>query len=101
MNKIAIIGSVASLGLVFGVASNKTVAQMSHEQMQPSQTKQTSQFRRIEQPLWAKAAVTAGGLGLIRLELWWFLLSKPKSQKAQSSSGLNKNHRGAENTEEG
>ncbi|PLZ09940.1 hypothetical protein [Fischerella thermalis] len=101
MNKIAIIGSVASLGLVFGVASNKTVAQMSHEQMQPSQTKQTSQFRRIEQPLWAKAAVTAGGLGLIRLELWWFLLSKPKSQKAQSSSGLNKNHRGAENAEEG
>jgi plastocyanin domain-containing protein len=101
MNKIAIIGSVASLGLVFGVTSNKTVAQMSHEQMQPSQTKQTSQFRRIEQPLWAKAAVTAGGLGLIGLELWWFLLSKPKSQKAQSSSGLNKKYRGAENAEEG
>jgi plastocyanin domain-containing protein len=88
MNKIAIIGSVASLGLVFGIASNKAVAQMSHEQMQPSQTKQTSQFHRIEQPLWAKAAVTAGGLGLIGLELWWFLLSKPKSQKAQSKQGI-------------
>ncbi|MBW4432750.1 MAG: hypothetical protein KME28_13730 [Pelatocladus maniniholoensis HA4357-MV3] len=82
MNKIAIIGSVASLGLVFGIASNKAVAQMSHEQMQPSQTKQTGQFRRIEQPLWAKGAVTAGGLGLIGLELWWFLLSKglPKNK---------------------
>ncbi|TFI54286.1 cupredoxin domain-containing protein [Mastigocladus laminosus UU774] len=88
MNKIAIIGSVASLGLVFGIASNKAVAQMSHEQMQPSQTQQTSQFRRMEQPIWAKAAVTAGGLGLIGLELWWFLLSKPKSQKAQSKQGI-------------
>ncbi|MBW4572993.1 MAG: cupredoxin domain-containing protein [Tolypothrix carrinoi HA7290-LM1] len=88
MNKIAIIGSIASLGLVFGIASNKAVAQMSHEQMQPSHTKQTGQFRRIEQPLWAKGAVTAGGLGLIGLELWWFLLSKPKSQKAQSKQGI-------------
>ncbi len=88
MNKIAIISSVASLGLVFGIASNSAVAQMSHEQMQLSQTKQTSQFRRIEQPLWAKGAVTAGGLGLIGLELWWFLLSKPKSQKAQSKQGI-------------
>ncbi|RUR75349.1 cupredoxin domain-containing protein [Chlorogloeopsis fritschii PCC 9212] len=88
MNKIAIIGSVASLGLVFGIASNKAVAQMSHEHMQPSQTKQTSQFRRIQQPLWVKGAVTAGGLGLIGLELWWFLLSKPKSQKAQSKQGI-------------
>ncbi len=88
MNKIAIIGSVASLGLIFGITSNKAVAQMSHEHMQPSQTQQTSQFRRIEQPLWAKAAVTAGGLGLIGLELWWFLLSKPKSQKAQSKQGI-------------
>ncbi|MDM9383908.1 cupredoxin domain-containing protein [Chlorogloeopsis sp. ULAP01] len=88
MNKIAIIGSVASLGLVFGIASDKVVAQMSHEHTQPSQTKPTSQFRRIEQPLWTKAAVTAGGLGLIGLELWWFLLSKPKSQKAQSKQGI-------------
>ncbi|WP_315788090.1 cupredoxin domain-containing protein [Fischerella sp. JS2] len=88
MNKTAIIGSVASLGLVFGIASHKAVAQMSHEQMQSSQAKQTSQFRRIEQPLWAKAAVSAGGLGLIGLELWWFLLSKPKSQKAQLKQGV-------------
>ncbi len=88
MNKIAIISSVASLGLIFGITSNKAVAQMSHEQMQPSQRQQTSQFRRMEQPIWAKAAVTAGGLGLIGLELWWFLLSKPKSQKAQSKQGI-------------
>ncbi|QYO68580.1 hypothetical protein JVX88_20020 [Leptolyngbya sp. 7M] len=50
-------------------------------EMQP-QTEQTGQFRRIEQPLGNKVAVTLGGLGLIGLELWWFLLSKPKSKKA-------------------
>ncbi|ARV59641.1 hypothetical protein BZZ01_14270 [Nostocales cyanobacterium HT-58-2] len=88
MNKITIIGSIASLGLMFGIASNKAVAQMSYEQMQPSQTRQTGQFRRIEQPLWVKGAVTAGGLGLIGLELWWFLLSKPKLQKARSNQGI-------------
>ncbi|MBW4501533.1 MAG: cupredoxin domain-containing protein [Scytonema hyalinum WJT4-NPBG1] len=88
MKKIAIISSIASLGLMFGIASNKAVAQMSHEQMQPSHTKQTGQFHRIEQLLWAKIAVTAGGLGLIGLELWWFVLSKPKSQKAQSKQGI-------------
>ncbi len=38
---------------------------------QPQQT-----FRRIEQPLAAKIGVTVGGLSLIGLELWWFLLSR-------------------------
>lgn len=41
----------------------------------------TGQFQRLEQPLWAKVAVTSAGLGLIGLELWWFLLSKPNSAK--------------------
>ncbi len=40
------------------------------------------QFRTIEQPLSTKMAVTAGGLALIGLELWWFLFSKPKAKKA-------------------
>ncbi|WP_017303066.1 hypothetical protein [Spirulina subsalsa] len=31
-------------------------------------------FEQIEQPLVLKLAVTAGGLGLIGLELWWFLV---------------------------
>lgn len=88
VSKTAIVGGIASMGLVLGIASGQAVAQMSHEGMQRSETEQGSQFRRIEQPLWLKGAVTVGGLGLIGLELWWFLLSKPKSQKAKTSQGV-------------
>lgn len=88
LNKRAIVGSIASLGLVLGMASGRAVAQMPHEGMQPSDTEQTSQFQRIQQPLWLKSAVTIGGLGLIGLELWWFLLSKPRSQKAKTNRGI-------------
>lgn len=41
-----------------------------------------NQLRIIEQPLSTKILVTASGLALIGLELWWFLLSKPKAKKA-------------------
>nr|WP_199197310.1 cupredoxin domain-containing protein [Chroococcidiopsis sp. CCALA 051] len=88
MNKRAIASAIASLGLVLGIASGQAVAQMSHEGMQRSESENTSQFERIEQPLWLKGAVTVGGLGLIGLELWWFLLSKPKSQKAKTERGI-------------
>ena len=76
--KKVIIGIAAS-GLLFGGASNRTVAQMPH-QTHTSETSQTSEFQRIEQPLWVKGVVTASGLGLIGLEIWWFLLSKSKSK---------------------
>lgn len=85
--KKAMIGSIASLGLALGVASGGAAAQMNHE-MPASETSPTSQFRRIEQPLWLKGTVAAGGLALIGLELWWFLLSKPKSQKAEAKQGI-------------
>lgn len=39
---------------------------------------QKSQFQPVEQPLGLKVGVTLGGLALIGVELWWFLLSKPK-----------------------
>ncbi|MBD2240078.1 cupredoxin domain-containing protein [Aulosira sp. FACHB-113] len=81
MNKTTLISTIASLGIVFGIASGKAVAQTSHES-HSSPTVQTNQFQRIDQPLGNKIAVTLGGLGLIGLELWWFLLSKPKSHKA-------------------
>lgn len=48
----------------------------------------TDEFRRIEQPLGLKLGVTAAGLGLIGLELWWFLLSKTKAQRAQAADGV-------------
>lgn len=87
-NKTALVGGLASLGLALGIASSQAVAQMFYEQTQHFETEQTGQFRRIEQPLWLKSAVTIGGLGLIGLELWWFLLSKPKSQLAKMNQGI-------------
>ncbi|MDJ0727150.1 MAG: cupredoxin domain-containing protein [Prochloraceae cyanobacterium] len=47
-----------------------------------------NQFRRIEQPKAVKIGVTLGGLALIGAELWWFLFSKTKAQKAKSSRGI-------------
>jgi plastocyanin domain-containing protein len=78
VNKTAILRSIASLGLVWGIVFSEAVAQMPHE-INPEQT---GQFRRIEQPLENRIIVTLGGLGLIGLELWWFLFSKPKSRQA-------------------
>jgi plastocyanin domain-containing protein len=86
VNKTALIGSIASLGLLFPIASGEAAAQKSHD-AHSSATTQTNQFQRLEQPLGNKIAVTLGGLGLIGLELWWFLLSKPKSQKAVAAGG--------------
>jgi plastocyanin domain-containing protein len=82
LSKKVIIGCFVSLGLFFGVADNRTVAQIPHETHNPV-TSQTSEFQRIKQPLWVKGAVTASGLGLIALEIWWFLLSKPQLKKAE------------------
>lgn len=90
MKKTTIIRGIASFGLAFGIASGSAIAQMPHDmnEMPSAQTEQTGQFRRIEQPLGNKVAVTLGGLGLIGLELWWFLFSKPKSRKATTQGGV-------------
>jgi len=81
INKSTIFNSIAALSILLGITSGRAVAQATHEGMPHLTEEQTGEFQRIEQPLWAKGAVTAGGLGLIGLELWWFLLSKPKSRK--------------------
>ena len=47
-----------------------------------------SEFRRIEQPIGLKAGVAVAGMGLVGLELWWFLLSKTKAQSAQTVEGF-------------
>jgi plastocyanin domain-containing protein len=86
VNKRVILSTFASLGFLLGVNSGNAVAQIPHEQRQPKQT--TPEFQHLEQPLWVKGAVTAGGLGLISLELWWFLLSKPKSRQANAQAGI-------------
>ncbi|MBD2230802.1 cupredoxin domain-containing protein [Phormidium tenue] len=79
--------SLASLAMVVTFASG-TSAQVNHDTMTDHATEPTGQFQRIEQPLWSRAAVTGAGLSLIGLELWWFLLSKPKSRKATTTGGV-------------
>lgn len=71
-------GSVISLGLLLGVASGVKAAEMPAQHL-------GDHFRRIEQPLGLKVAVTVGGLSLIALELWWFLLSKNQPPQATNN----------------
>jgi plastocyanin domain-containing protein len=82
LSKSKIWGSLAGLGLLVGVATGAYAA------MPAQGSVQTNQFRRIEQPLGVKVGVTAGGIALIGLELWWFILSKTKAQKAESREGV-------------
>jgi plastocyanin domain-containing protein len=65
-----------ALTLAMGVPAQEDHGTMDH----PPEA--TGQFQRIEQPLWSKVAVASAGLGLIGLELWWFVFSKPKPPKA-------------------
>jgi len=82
-NKSKIFGGIAGLGFLFGIASSVATAEMPTHS-----SEQTSQFRRIEQPIALKVGVTLGGLGLIGLELWWFLFSKNKAAKANLGQGI-------------
>jgi plastocyanin domain-containing protein len=86
INRSTIFGGITILGIVLGTTSGTTWAQMSHQGMQPLD--QPKEFQAIDQPLWVKGAVTAGGVGLIGLELWWFLFSKPKSQNATTQGSM-------------
>ena len=82
-NKTKIFSSLAGLGFFLALIPNTTLAQRDIEvEMPVSEGEQTSQFQKIEQPLSLKIVVALGGLGLIGAELWWFMFSKTKSQKA-------------------
>lgn len=85
-----ILGSIAIListsGLILYLASDHALAQMPHQTMPPPE--QSSQFHRIDQPIWLKGIVTASGFGLIGLELWWFRFSKPKSRQNMTHDKL-------------
>ena len=65
---------------VFSVAPAKATSAEAHIQ--------TNQFRQIEQPFELKLGITLGGLALIGLEVWWFLLSKTQAQKATENQGI-------------
>jgi len=68
-NKSLWVGGALSLSLLLALAPPKD-AQMANAQMIASDVKN---FRQIEQPTGVKIAVTALGVGLIGLELGWFL----------------------------
>ncbi|WP_319420926.1 cupredoxin domain-containing protein [Pleurocapsa sp. FMAR1] len=87
LNKSKIVGSLAGLGFLLALTPNIVLAQK-EVKMPASAGEQTSQFQKIEQPLSLKLAVALGGLGLIGAELWWFMYSKTKSQKAKAKQGI-------------
>jgi plastocyanin domain-containing protein len=89
LNKTKIYRSLAGLGFFLALTTNTVLAQEDLEvEMPASAGEQTSQFQKIEQPTSLKLAVAIGGLGLIGAELWWFMFSKTKSQKAQVKQGI-------------
>jgi plastocyanin domain-containing protein len=88
ISKRTVMSGIATAGIAFGIATAGAIAQESHEGMPHTTTEPSGEFQRIDQPLWLKAAITAGGLGFIGLELWWFLFSKPRSRQATTQGGI-------------
>ncbi len=76
--KVTFFSTLAGFGFLLGVISGAIAAEMPSDHSM-SNPPHATEFQRIEQPMLNKIAVTLGGLGLIGLEIWWFLLSKPKS----------------------
>jgi plastocyanin domain-containing protein len=85
LSKHRLFSTLSLLGLLFGTAGNVT-AQMTSDMT--DRVPSGGAFRRLEQPLGLKIGVSAGGLALIGLEVWWFLMSKPKSQRAKTQQGI-------------
>ncbi len=88
LRKATFFGTLAGLGFLLGAISGAIAAEPGMSDMNNHTAPQPNQFQRIEQPLGNKVIVTLGGLGLIGLELWWFLLSKPKSRQAIATGGV-------------
>jgi plastocyanin domain-containing protein len=82
MKKHQVVSILVSIGLSFGIVSTVPAAEMSKH------NSSTERFQPIEQPIALKIAIAVGGLSLIVTQLWWFLLSKPKSQQAEIRDGI-------------
>lgn len=90
-----LIGTFAGFGLLFSgsgaialSSAGAVVAAPQSNMEMPHGSTGNQGFDRIEQPLGVKLGVGAAVVSLIGLELWWFLLSKPKSYKARSQQGI-------------
>jgi plastocyanin domain-containing protein len=76
-----LLATVFGVGLVVGLAGNASLAIA-------TRSNQPSPFRRIEQPLSVKIAVTLGGLALAGAEIWWFQFSRTRSRRATTQQGI-------------
>ena len=85
--KTAAIVKIAGLSILFSISSavlsNAAYASATVSERSQPITQPASQFQPIDQPLITKAIVTISGVGLIGLELWWFLGSKPQAKPEQ------------------
>jgi plastocyanin domain-containing protein len=68
IKKATVWGTLVGFGFLLSAFSGAIAAE------NPGSNQNEGQFQRLEQPLQNKVAVTIGGLGLIGLELWWFLV---------------------------
>ncbi|XGV95078.1 MAG: cupredoxin domain-containing protein [Leptolyngbya sp. BL-A-14] len=87
------VAKLAGLGFALSLAASAVLlpsTDNAHAQMpmEPTPSGQSTQFRRLEQPLGLKIGVVAGGAALIGLELWWFLFSKKQAQTAEAKQGV-------------
>lgn len=76
---------VLTASVILLPSNDNASAQMPMASPEPGQS---TQFRRLEQPLGLKIGVAAGGAALIGLELWWFIFSKKQAQKAEAKQGV-------------
>ncbi|UBF24693.1 cupredoxin domain-containing protein [Kovacikia minuta CCNUW1] len=88
LKKATFFGTLVGLGFLLGAISGAIAAEPEMGTMNGNPPPQVNQFQRIEQHPGHRIAVTLGGLGLIGLELWWFLGSKPKSRQATAAGGI-------------
>jgi plastocyanin domain-containing protein len=70
-----LLGALVGAGLILGTSQGIAAPGMNRDMPHAS----AQAFQPVEQPLAIKLGVSAMGVGLIGLELWWFLLSKPRS----------------------
>jgi plastocyanin domain-containing protein len=55
-----------------------------------SHSPHNQQLQHIEKPLGVKIALTTGGLGLMGIELWWFIFSKSIARVKNQRAGERK-----------
>jgi plastocyanin domain-containing protein len=90
MRKAIFWGTLAGFGFLLGAISGSIEADVPDPSMNSMShpAGKSRQLQPIEQPLINKAIVTLSGLGLMGLELWWFLLAKPKSRQVTAQNGI-------------